>query len=608
MTSLAVWGVRAAVALGLVAAPFFLSGFMLFLFIEILIIGLVATSLGLLTGFAGMPSLGHAAYMGVGGYTGALVATRLTDHGVIQLLVALVVAGLIAAATGWIAVRTRGVFFLMITLAFAELFFALSQSWGSVTGGSNGFTGIPRPSLIPGDEGVTLSGDVAFYFYTVVVVFIGYFAMRRITRSPFGAVLLGIRENEVRMRSLGFSVASYRLSAFAIAGAIAGYGGALLVQHARFISPSDLSFERSALLLIMVIVGGSKPLYGPMIGAGVIVFLERELSSRFSENWEIWLGGIFILVVYLFPEGIGGMLRRVGTGVERRKSPPSFPADSGGAVDVDASRIDSGETTISTEPTDVARIVLTTERVSKSYGSLQAVDGVSVALREGQCHALIGPNGAGKTTLFNLMSGALPATTGRISFNDDDITSLSEPQRARLGLSRTFQQASVFEGLSTVDNVRLALLRAAGIHRNTRSRVDAFGEIEHDALRLLGQVGLGEHAHQRAQTLSHGQRRHLELALALAPQPRVLLLDEPTAGMTQEEVRSFRSLIGTLSGDLTVLIVEHDMDVVFGLAQWVFVMNAGVLLEEGTPTTVRHSPAVREAYLGSYHDDEAPKS
>lgn len=592
------WPGRVLMLAALAAAPWLVGDFTLFLLTEILIIGLVAASLGFLTGFAGMPSLGHAAYLGVGGYTTAIVATGLTDHAIIQLVVAVFASGLIAAGTGWIAVRTRGVFFLMITLAFSQLFFSLTQSWQTVTGGSNGFTGIPRVSLIPGDEGATLRGDTAFYFYALIAVVIGYFLLRRVLDSPFGTAMVGIRENAGRMKSLGYGLTTYRLAAFSIAGAAAGFGGSLLVQHVRFISPGDVAFERSALLLIMVIVGGSRTLYGPMIGAGVVILLEHELSSRFSEHWEIWLGAIFIAVVYLFPEGIGGVFRRLGRRVGARPQ---------------ASRLTTAHTptaqqaracTVRTDKHEKDGPVLQTVDIGKLYGSLIAVDGVSIALEAGRRHGLIGPNGAGKTTLFHLISGAVPSTSGSIALDGRDITGVSEHERARLGIGRTFQQGSVFDGLAARDNVRLSLMRAAGLHRSTLGRLDRHHGLMNRAEMLLDEVGLAERAGTLAGALSHGERRHLELALTLAPNPAVVMLDEPTAGMTQAEVSAFKELITGLSHGPTFLIVEHDMDVVFGLAEWIFVMNAGVLLEEGPPDHIRRSSRVQEAYLGTNKGDD----
>lgn len=309
---------------GLVAAPLALSDFRLFLLTEVLITGLLASSLGLLVGFTGLPSLGHAGYFGVGGYTAALVATRLTSNGFVQIAAAVALASLVALMTGWLAVRTRGITFLMLTLAFAQLLFTLAASWTPVTGGTSGLAGVPSVSLLPG-EGLVLGSDQAFYFYVLVAFMVGYAVLRQVVASPFGHALVGIRENESRMRALGYSVAGYKLASFCIAGAVAGYAGALFVQHNRFVSPENISFLVSALVMIMVIVGGSATLLGPVIGAAVVLLLRDQLSSWLLDGWQLVLGIIFVLIVYAAPGGLvglAGQLRRVTGRLLRQDGPP----------------------------------------------------------------------------------------------------------------------------------------------------------------------------------------------------------------------------------------------------------------------------------------------
>lgn len=295
----------------LVVVPYTLTEFGILLLTQVLIFGLFAASLDLLVGFTGMPSLGHATYFGIGGYTAGLVAEKLTGNGPLAIIIAVVIAALVALPTGWLAVRTRGIYFLMLTLAFSQLLFSLATTWTPVTGGSNGLVGLPSPELLPGDEGQTLIDDRALYYYVLGAFLIGYWVLRRVVRSPFGRTLVGIRENEARMRSIGYGVTGYKLAAFCIAGAVGGYAGALFAQHARFVTPETAAFEQSALALIMVIIGGAGTLYGPVLGAVVVVLLRDELSTRF-ENWELVLGVVFVAIVYLLPRGIGGLFGAAG--------------------------------------------------------------------------------------------------------------------------------------------------------------------------------------------------------------------------------------------------------------------------------------------------------
>lgn len=238
--------------------------------------------------------------------------------------------------------------------------------------------------------------------------------------------------------------------------------------------------------------------------------------------------------------------------------------------------------------------------VTKRFGSLLAVDAVSFEVPPGERHALIGPNGAGKSTLFNVVTGTLPVTDGRIVLHGEDITRAPEHRRAVLGVARTFQHSSLFDRLSGFDNVAMAVQRRAGVARRLLRHVDRFTDVAHRANDLLAQVGLAERRDARAGDLSHGERRQLEVAIALATEPTLLLLDEPTAGMSSAEARAFIAMISELPRDLTVVIVEHDMEVVFALADRISVLDAGRLLASGTPEDIRSSPAVQEAYLGSY--------
>jgi branched-chain amino acid transport system ATP-binding protein len=243
-------------------------------------------------------------------------------------------------------------------------------------------------------------------------------------------------------------------------------------------------------------------------------------------------------------------------------------------------------------------VVLAMENVSKRYGELRAVDGVSLTLTQGIRHALIGPNGAGKTTLFNLVSGVAKPSSGRIVFAGVDITRRGEHRRTRLGMGRTFQRSSLFDSLSAFENVALAVQRELGHARSLVRPAGRFPDVTERALELLELVGLEERVGLPAGALSHGHRRQLEVALALATKPRLLLLDEPTAGMSSEEARQFLSILGTLPASLTIMLVEHDMDVVFGVAMEISVLDAGRLIACGAPDEIRNSAAVQEAYLG----------
>jgi branched-chain amino acid transport system ATP-binding protein len=253
-------------------------------------------------------------------------------------------------------------------------------------------------------------------------------------------------------------------------------------------------------------------------------------------------------------------------------------------------------------------LLLHLERLTKRFGTLAAVDEVSLSVSEGERHALIGPNGAGKTTLFHLVSGALSATSGRILFRGEDVTTAREHARARLGIARTFQQGSLFDRLECLDNVAIAVQRQVGAgHRALRAR-SRYPDVVERSAQLLASVGLSDKARDPAGELAHGERRRLELAVAMATEPQLVMLDEPAAGMSQEEREQFLEMILGFPDRITVLLVEHDMDVVFALATRVSVLDAGRLLADGTPEEIRGSAEVEQAYLGAEGMDKLFKS
>jgi branched-chain amino acid transport system permease protein len=302
-------GTRGVVLALLALAPVLLGNYNTFLLTEILIFGLFAASLDLLVGYGGLASLGHAGYFGVGGYAAGLVAQHSTSNAFAQIAVATAVAAGVAVVTGAFAVRSRGVYFLMLTLAFGQLLWVLALNWSSVTGGSNGLFGLPIPTLAGGSHWLTDNDH--FYWYTLAVFLLGYLALRVVVHSPFGRALGAIRENEGRMGSLGYNVPLYKLAAFTIAGALGGYAGALACQQARYFSPESMAFDVSAVAIVAIIIGGERTLVGAVLGAAVYYVLRDRFSDELSSHWQIALGACFVLVVYLLPGGLVGGGRRI---------------------------------------------------------------------------------------------------------------------------------------------------------------------------------------------------------------------------------------------------------------------------------------------------------
>ncbi|MGY1641854.1 branched-chain amino acid ABC transporter permease [Geodermatophilus sp. SYSU D00703] len=301
----------------LAAVPLFVDPFGTNTVSRILVFALFAMSLDLLVGTTGLPSLGHAAWFGIGAYTAGLVAIHWTSEGVVTVLAAGVAGGVAAAATGWLAVRSGGVFFLMLTLAIGELVHQLAQSLSSVTGGSNGLFGIP--SIRVAGTPLTLAGYV--YWFVLAVVLLGALGLWLVASSPFGAALRGIRDNEPRMRSLGYSPFRYKYVAFAIAGGFAGLAGGLFAGLVRIVNPSDTGFTTSALLLLAVVLGGAGSLWGPALGAAVVVLVRDTFGPTLEGHGPLLLGLVFVAAVYLLPRGVAGVADLV-----RRRRGPGVPA------------------------------------------------------------------------------------------------------------------------------------------------------------------------------------------------------------------------------------------------------------------------------------------
>lgn len=312
--------VAVAVVALLAAAPLFLGPYPVTAMTRMLAFAVLVLGVDLLTGVTGLPSLGQAAYFGVGAYTAVLIGIHLTPDAMVQAVGGLVMGLVAAAVTGWVAVRARGIVFLMLTLAIGESVHQLAGTWPAV-GGSNGLAGMPPISLFGGPP-LTAAGFV--YWWVLAVAVVVFAGVALVVRSPYGRTLRGIRDNEARMRALGYRPALARYGVFCLAGAVAGAGGALWAQQARFVSPGDMGFEVAALALLSVVVGGPGSLWGPCLGAALVLLVRDNLSPSIGGHGPLVLGTVFIAVVLLAPRGLAGLTgARILAAARRRKENPS---------------------------------------------------------------------------------------------------------------------------------------------------------------------------------------------------------------------------------------------------------------------------------------------
>jgi ABC-type branched-subunit amino acid transport system permease subunit/ABC-type branched-subunit amino acid transport system ATPase component len=578
-----------------IALPPFMPTFYLHIIILIIIFAVFAMSLDILMGYAGLPSMGHAAFYGFGAYTAGLLCARYGGTWWQGVVLGLVASALLAALFGFVALRARGLYFLLITLALGQVLWGAANRWGSLTGGYNGLRGIPQYMQL---FGTTLSA----YYVALAVAALLAAIMYQLVRSPFGLSLQGLRDSETRMRALGYNVWLHKYIAFVVSALFAGAAGVMSAYYKGFVSPFDLSIAVSAEAILMVILGGTGTLFGPIIGAAIIVAL-RNFLSIFMNHWLIVLGLIFMLTVFIAPNGVIRWFTP-----RRRASATALPeinlqevtdlvTNTEALVNFELAKESQGQTAINRKRTTPD---LRLENVSKSFGGMLAVDNVSLQVTPGQRIAILGPNGAGKTSLFHLISGSLRPSNGRILLFGRDVSRLNPEQRVTLGLGRTFQITTLFFTLSVMNNIRLALFARTNsklVMHHSANNIDA---VNAEARDLLSVVGLWELRDIDVQYLSYGHQRQLEVIMALALRPMLLLLDEPTAGLSASESAQIVKLINRLDRAITLLIIEHDMDVALKVADRVIVFHHGQKVAEGSTDEIRANAKVREIYLGRH--------
>jgi len=554
---------------------------------EVVIFAIACMALNILVGQTGLVSFGHGAWFGLAAYAAALLQRNLMHDSFFGPAIAgVVIVTLIAAAFGFLILRRRGVYFSLLTLALSAMLYAVSFRWTEVTGGENGLGGITRPTLL----GFNLESSTPYYWFVAAIAFLVLILLWRFHHSSVGHVLVAIRENEQRARFLGYPTNRYKLAAFVLSAGITGLAGILLLFQNRMTSADPISVSFSGDLLAMVVIGGMRNFLGPALGA-LFFILFREFLSIYTENWLFWFGLVFVTFIVLSPTGLVGVAERLMAPFRKKIAEDAA---------MSARRVEVLPLPEFLRPkTHIDGAVLSARHIVKSFGGIRAVQGVDIAISDRTLHALIGPNGAGKTTAFNLLSGLYPPDEGTVSLMGEPIAGHAPEEIARAGIGRSFQITNLFPALSVAENIRLAVQA-----RHPR-RFDPFTpalsiasiNVEADAIiRYLGLAGIEK---AEAALLSYGGQRLLDMGVALATAPRVLLLDEPLAGLAAAERERIGAIIKRISADLPVLLVEHDIDRVFQLADHVTVMSEGKVLLDGTVEDARQSAKVQEVYIGS---------
>lgn len=552
------------------------------IFVEMAINATLATGLAIIVR-AGRMSLAQASFGGIGGYTSGILVMQLGWNYWPALVAAGLMAGLVGILLGLASFRLQGFFFAIATFAFSMIAIVVLGSWTSVTGGLSGMFGLPFPPPIGPFK---FANPRVYYFFALFIALLSiilYYYCSAGTR--FGKALTVLGEDEVLGGAMGVPAKPYRLSAFAISSFVGGIAGSLQAHFIQGISPSDIAPEISIFVLVMVMAGGVRTLVGPALGAAILTLIPELL--RASAEWSLVFYGAFLLIyVYLFRGGLLPLIDRSAFALCRRIRPgapiaPQAPAAAG--VEAITPLPSSLMRHSSAAPDDI----LVLDHVRCAFGDMVVFSDLSLVVPRGELRGIIGPNGAGKTTLFNIITGNAPMSAGRMTLSGRIIRP-TPAVMARSGVARTFQHPRVLESRTVEASLDLAA-ELSGRNANRRYMswvVDVAG------LRPLLKVKGAE--------LSHYQRRLLTVAIAIATQPDVLLLDEPLAGLDETETVLVKERIRAIHHQLgcTVLLIEHKLSVVMELCSRITVLDFGRVIADGDPTSVSRDAAVLQAYMG----------